>query len=250
MVGAFRNKAACGIAAMALAFAGAAVAQDSGDSCDPANLPASISGVLADPTALLSDPTQLISVLPDLFPSSDPSGAVCQGDIIGAGANCLSELTGLVSALEANSSALVGVLTQAVSDLDIPVNVSDVTERMEAGEPVNVTEILDIVAQVGVLSEEQIKPIVDEILPIVKAGLPDGKISDMCCSLLAPVNTDNCLCGETLGQLIYCILPEGTNLNTYSGIIDAVMAELQCPDALKGLKIWVPEGVTPAPCAA
>ena len=31
---------------------GAAVAQDSGDSCDPANLPASISGVLADPTAL------------------------------------------------------------------------------------------------------------------------------------------------------------------------------------------------------
>jgi len=208
-----KGVAACAVAA--LAAAGGARAQDA------AAQAVSVDDIAAqiDFSTLASDPMQAITLLPMLGFSQQ-----CQSDVIGAGANCLPDLMGL--------QALMGdeELT-ALFEKYMGVDPSTI----DASNAANVTAQA---AAMPVLTDEQIQEIIDVVLPKARATLMtkdadgNGILSPMCCMMLTPLVTDNCMCTETAMNLVYSMLsksdPPVTDLNPYMKFVKSVMDKLQC----------------------
>ena len=210
--GAVKGAAACAVAALAV---GGARAQDAvAQAVSVDDLAAQI-----DFSTLASDPMQAIALLPMLGFSEQ-----CQSDVIGAGANCLPDLMGLQKLMGDEELA---ALFEKYTGVD-PASI-------DASNGANVTA--DIQAM-PVLTDDQIQEIIDVVLPkardtlMTKDADGNGILSPMCCMMLTPLVTDNCMCTETAMGLVYSMLsksdPPVTDLNPYMKFVKGVMDQLQC----------------------
>ena len=203
--------AACAVAA--LAVAGCARGQDAKAAA------VSVDDLMAqvDLSTLASDPMQAITLLPMLGFTQQ-----CQGDIIGAGANCLPDLMGLQNLMGDEELA---ELFQKYTGID--------PKSIDAG--TNMTAEME---GLPTLTDDQIQEIIDVVLPKVQANLMTkdadgtGILSPACCMMIQPLVDHSCMCTKTAMELVYNLMstsePPVTDLNPYMKFVTQVMDKLQC----------------------
>ena len=102
------------------------------------------------------------------------------------------------------------------------------------------------------LTEDQISQLVDALVPVTQKMLTtkdadgNGMISAQCCTKMAPLVTENCMCTEKAMNIVYDSLKgrDITDLNPYGKLIAGIMDKLPC-SALDNL-VFYPSSVCPA----
>merc|ERR1719281_7013 len=134
-------------------------------------------------------------------------------------------------AAQIDFSTLASNPMQAISLLPM-LGFSEQCQSDVIGAGANVTA--DIQAM-PVLTDDQIQEIIDVVLPKVRDTLMtkdadgNGILSPMCCMMLTPLVTDNCMCTETAMNLVYSMLSTSepvTDLNPYMKFVTSVMDQL------------------------
>merc|ERR1712025_832815 len=165
---------------------------------------------------------QLYTLLP-LMGFSD----ACQLGVIDAGITCLGDFQAV----------------QAVfSDPDVQAEISEVSG----------IDFASLASTGAPTLEDQISQLVDALVPVAQNELPtkdadgNGMISAQCCTKMAPLVTENCMCTEKAMNIVYDSLKgrDITDLNPYGKLIAGVMDKLQC-SALENL-VFYPSSVCPA----
>ncbi len=191
-----------------------------------------------DFSTIASDPTQLITLLPQMGFSQE-----CQQAVVVAGTSCMADFQA-IGALFSNPD------TQA--EISKITGVDTASLASAAAGNITQSDITEDAAAAPTLSEDQISQLVDALLPEAQKALPtkdadgNGMISAQCCTQMAPLVTENCMCTETAMNIIYGGLKSRgiTDLNPYGKLIAGIMDKLQC-SALNNL-VFYPSSECPA----